>query len=275
MHASLSKKESSQCNQTNLKPLSDSACGLHPSGDSSGVALGGPSIFMKWFKHESSACKDEVVRKLIDSHGIEAYGIYMILLELCAEKIDRSLNPSVSCGWSFIEYLTRSRRSTVRRVIATCASLGLLVDQSSDSEMVCSIPNLLKRLDNWTKDLEVASKKLPLEQEEEEEQEEEQDILCDSSFETFWSTYPKRNGILRGKQKALVLFKQVAKNGGIKDLLLACENYAASKQASEGYARDPERFLKAGWWMDWIRPEVTKEDEEKNRRWEKSMGVKV
>lgn len=156
---------------------------------------------MKWFKHESTTIKDEIIRNLVDKEGIVAYGIYMVLLELCAEKIDHRLSTTIRSGWPFIEYLTRSRRSTVRRMIATCGALGLLVDESTDYEMVCSVPNLLKRLDNWTSDLVVAKKKLPLESES--EREEEERIKNQKNEKPDFFT----------KEEKSLLLKELSKNG--------------------------------------------------------------
>ena len=104
---------------------------------------------MKWFKHETHAGKDECIRNLIHSHGIRAYGIYMILLELCAEKIDKTFNPTFQSEWPPIEYLCASRRATVQQVLNRCATLNLLNNLSDDQQINITIPNLLKRLDEY------------------------------------------------------------------------------------------------------------------------------
>jgi len=163
----------SQCNHQNLSSQPSSARRSHPAKDSSVPGGCGPNFSkMKWFKHETSAVKNEKIQSLMDDHGIAGYGIYFILVELCAEKVDQRLNPEINIKWPFIEYLTHSRRSTIRRVLDSCATAGLLVWESNDQQMVCRIPKLLKRLDNWTKRSVVTSEQLPLEEEEEEEEEE-------------------------------------------------------------------------------------------------------
>jgi hypothetical protein len=77
------------------------------------------------------------------------------------------------------------------------------------------------------------------------------------AFEQFWRAYPTRSGKKVGKQKAYGLFKSLP-NSDIIDCILAAENYASSKTARDGYARDPERFLASGYWRDWIEeaPEI-------------------
>lgn len=116
---------------------------------------------MKWFKHDSTAIKDEKIQMIMDEFGLVGYALYFILCELCAEKIDKNLTPNIEVSWPYVERLTHSRRSTVRRVLNACATHGLLVQESNQRMLVCSIPNLLKRLDNYTKDLEVSTKTLP------------------------------------------------------------------------------------------------------------------
>lgn len=45
---------------------------------------------MKWFKHDSDAHRNQKLEDLIALYGVEAYGVYWIILELIAEKMDKS-----------------------------------------------------------------------------------------------------------------------------------------------------------------------------------------
>ena len=76
---------------------------------------------MKWFQHESSALKDEAIQALMDKEGALGYAIYFMICELCAEKIDETLNPEIKISWPYVEKLTHCRRATVRRVLAGCS----------------------------------------------------------------------------------------------------------------------------------------------------------
>lgn len=73
------------------------------------------------------------------------------------------------------------------------------------------------------------------------------------AFEEFWSAYPNRGGRKRGKHKCLGLWKAISSDER-QDLLDATRNYAASDEARRDFARDPERFLRANWWRDYLRP---------------------
>ncbi len=74
------------------------------------------------------------------------------------------------------------------------------------------------------------------------------------AFEEFWEAYPARNGKKLLKADAQEAFKRI-KDGDIPLLLQAVGNYAVSKTATDGFAKDAVRFLKKDVWRDWIEPE--------------------
>ena len=115
---------------------------------------------MKWFKHDSGAIKDEKIQAIMFEHGPAAYAIYFILCELCAEKIDKNRIPEVCISWGYLERLTHTKRAGIRRVLNSSSSVGLLAWDEVDQQLICKIPNLLKRLDNWTTNLLAANKSL-------------------------------------------------------------------------------------------------------------------
>lgn len=87
------------------------------------------------------------------------------------------------------------------------------------------------------------------------------------AFHEFWSAYPARSGRKVGKQAAAKLFAAIEDQAAV---VSAAANYAASKTAVDGYAKDPERFLKNGFWLDWteyVKPESRVATEEDARSW--------
>ncbi len=70
-----------------------------------------------------------------------------------------------------------------------------------------------------------------------------------NDFEAFWSEYPKNaSGRKVGKKTTFAHWKRI--HASDRELLLqATRNYAAEQKE---FIRDPERFLKADWWRDWI-----------------------
>lgn len=71
------------------------------------------------------------------------------------------------------------------------------------------------------------------------------------AFEQFWAAYPNRGGRKRGKTKTFSVWKSVPA-ADRQAVVRAATAYAASREASEGFARDPERFLKSDWWRDYL-----------------------
>ena len=152
---------------------------------------------LKWFKHDCQALKDEKIQFIISECGISAYIIFFGLCELCGEKIDKNLDPSIKIDWHYAEKLFHSKRSTIRKVMTCCAVANLLLWEANDKLLICSVPNLLKRLDNWTRDLVVASKKLPSIDQEPEVKNKNQKVNPELKDE--------KDGFLSEEQKQIVL----------------------------------------------------------------------
>lgn len=75
--------------------------------------------------------------------------------------------------------------------------------------------------------------------------------------EEFWQEYPPRKGKKLGKKPTLGLLRKIPSRDW-DEVMAATRNYASSSTAIRGYAKDPERFLAADYWRDWLEPE--KED---------------
>lgn len=72
-----------------------------------------------------------------------------------------------------------------------------------------------------------------------------------ADFEKFWAVYPARKGKKVGKGTTHEAWKKL--NEEERPLLLrAALNYSRSDSARTGYARDPQRFLRARYWEDWL-----------------------
>lgn len=73
------------------------------------------------------------------------------------------------------------------------------------------------------------------------------------AFEEFWLAYPMRDGRRRGKRKAYGLWQGV-RSKDRPSVTRAAMSYAKSDEATRGFVRDAERFLKSDWWRDWLTP---------------------
>lgn len=73
-------------------------------------------------------------------------------------------------------------------------------------------------------------------------------------FAEFWEVYPRRNGKLVGKQKALARWQAIRHIEDRRACFRAAKHYRAAVDEGLTIAKDPERFLAAGWWRDWLEP---------------------
>jgi hypothetical protein len=74
--------------------------------------------------------------------------------------------------------------------------------------------------------------------------------VFETAFKKFWDIYPLRNGKKVGKKSAKELFfKQ--KESDLERITKNAENYGIGNE----FPKDPERFLKNDFWMDWDEPQ--------------------
>lgn len=138
---------------------------------------------MKWFKHETDAVNSEKLNQLIDKAGLEGYGRFWRVLEVVAERMDDSNKCSVELSvrrWAeLLHYPPKCRTDYIVSffdLLRMCGLCEVDVDRHIDSTSgahteICirtTIPNLLKKRDNYTKNLQAVGKKLASKEVEEE-----------------------------------------------------------------------------------------------------------
>jgi uncharacterized protein YdaU (DUF1376 family) len=75
-------------------------------------------------------------------------------------------------------------------------------------------------------------------------------------FTEWWQVYPLRNGKRVGRKDCLNYLKGIKLQNGDRELLIkATINYSQSQQVTQGFCKDPIRFLRKDFWRDWIEPE--------------------
>lgn len=119
---------------------------------------------MKWFKHETDAKSSEKMACLIAEFGFEGYGRYWRILEIIAERMDKTERCWVELPETkWLEYLA-VRRPLFHRYLFVIGQLfnnKVITGCGKNPLIRIEIPNLLKKRDNYTKDLQVTCKKLP------------------------------------------------------------------------------------------------------------------
>jgi len=231
---------------------------------------------MKWFKHETNAIHDEKIQELIECEGIVGYAIFFILCELCAGKIDENLQPKLFISWSYIQRLTHCRRPTVERVLDSCATLGLLSRTFADDVLSIEIPNLLKRLDNWTARSVVTTEQLPLEENKNKNKKRIEGEYPEN-FIKFYQTYPLK----KAKPLALRAWLKISPGNGLfEKIMCALKDHKRSDQWAQDngkYIPHPATWLNQKRWEDELKVGSTSEDmkrkleREDDRKWQEHM----
>ena len=119
--------------------------------------------WVKWFKHETDARSSEKLAQIIDEFGFEGYGRYWRIMEIVAERMDESSRCHAELPEKTWLRMLNVRRPLFHRYLVV---IGLLFDNwriTVDNHSLLiriEIPNLLKKRDNYTSNLEVTNKKL-------------------------------------------------------------------------------------------------------------------
>lgn len=124
---------------------------------------------MKWFKHMSDAHSNPKLVSVITEHGVEAYGLYWILIELVAKGVDETDNTSVQYPLKYIQKITGFYPKKLQTLMEHLMKHGLISFNVCEKSVNISCVNILKIRDNHTKNLQVSIKN----KEEEEDKEKE------------------------------------------------------------------------------------------------------
>jgi hypothetical protein len=123
---------------------------------------------MKWTQHQNNSRYDAKVRRLIKKHGPTGYGVYWLLNESIAEKLDENLECLLEHDLESFSDEINCSEQIVRQVLDYCLEIGLITKQGEKYQN----KKILKYADKWTKDklgikslisnLPVTAKNLPV-----------------------------------------------------------------------------------------------------------------
>ena len=114
---------------------------------------------MKWFKHETDAKDSEKLKAIIDEFGFEGYGRWFRIMEIIAEKMDESTRCHYEQSeWEWCCNLKAKRKQLTCFLKATEKQMLCKVERNG-KQLRIEIPNLLKKRDNYSKNLQVTDKK--------------------------------------------------------------------------------------------------------------------
>lgn len=109
---------------------------------------------MRWFKHFTDNHRGKSINFLLDEHGHFGPCGYWILMEICAEKLERkSVGSSTAddCVFSIhrraVESALRSRPTAIQRLLGSCQAANLLEFEIVGEFYKIKVPMLLDLLD--------------------------------------------------------------------------------------------------------------------------------
>jgi hypothetical protein len=108
---------------------------------------------MKWFKHKSDSWRDEALMKLRYESGLEGYGLYWMLVEMIAEKMDHTDRCELEMPVSFWASQTGVSVRKFGSLIKKMSDLSLISVISTGNILKIKIDNLLNNRDEHTKKL--------------------------------------------------------------------------------------------------------------------------
>jgi hypothetical protein len=219
--------------------------------------------------------------KLMNIFGVEGYGAYFILVEMCVDKMDKERDEEFTeahCRFRFSERLIREKlrmRSTkVELFLSSCSTLDLLQFTKVEDEFNFYLPKLLEYLDRHSRKARpkraTSGPQAGLDKEQDKEQDKElspekiesdakrfeeriKSGLSRSDFDDLFGLYP--NFQKRTQSIALMM-------GELRDR----ETFELARIAITNFARSEKRLrrdlkyiphLPTWWtgWRDWIKPQ--------------------
>jgi hypothetical protein len=113
---------------------------------------------IKWFKHYTNAHRGLSLQSILNEFGHIGTSCYWILVELCADKLDKNeiiedKNKEISFIFDtkYLVSLLRLKQSTVGRLLVGYRSRDLLAGSCDDNQTIIKMPKLLEILNRDSK----------------------------------------------------------------------------------------------------------------------------
>ncbi len=113
---------------------------------------------MRWFKHMVASSRDEKLAALRAEFGMEGYGLYWLILELLAEKVNEKNDTSLTYSAKIWKSFTGISVKKFQKFLIFCANFDIFSvkfeknnSKNGQNGITISCPNLLKYRDEWSK----------------------------------------------------------------------------------------------------------------------------
>lgn len=113
---------------------------------------------MRWFKHMVASSRDEKLAMLRAEFGMEGYGLYWLILELLAEKVNEKNDTSLTYSAKIWKSFTGISVKKFQKFLSFCSEFEIFsvkfeknISKNGQNGITISCPNLLKYRDEWSK----------------------------------------------------------------------------------------------------------------------------
>lgn len=209
---------------------------------------------MKWYQQDVKSHTDEKCREIILEHGLEGYGLFILCLELIAEKIDSKMVPEIDITFRVLREKSRLSHQKLTKILSFFDQISVIYSNFSEKTIHMSCPNLLKRLDNWTKRSVAPTEKVSTNKNKKENKKEKTNSASVHFwFEEIWSKYPNRVGKKQAQRHYEATVKSEEDRLDCQDALVKYQ-----KHLEENTWKKPQNgstwFNNWRDWFDWVEP---------------------
>ena len=165
---------------------------------------------MKWYKHFTDNHRGQIVQNLINLYGHAGPCAYYFIMELCAEKIEKSNFEEISGEFLFVfkrpyfDNVLRMKRKSTDNILRTLSESNALLSEPNDNEVRIKFPKLLNLLDRDLKKARSDRARDALKARLDKDKDKDKDIYKQNTlslvfdFEPLYSKYPRKDGKSKG-----------------------------------------------------------------------------
>lgn len=221
---------------------------------------------MKFFKHFCDAHRGRTIQTLFELHGHMGVACYWILVELCAEKLEKDSDEVFTAEHCVFSFHERTLRQSLRvsstkleSFLNKLSELSQLSFKKVGNIFEIEFSKLLESLDRDSKRARTA-RAVPAPKKKRKIKKEEKDKEYTSEFEVVWKNYPRKSD----KTDAFLAFQANVSPEEIPLVSKAIENYRthlANNQTETKFIKHGSTFFNKGRWRDWLDPEAGKAED--------------
>lgn len=117
-------------------------------------------IKLKWYKHFTDSLSDPFIEELMDNFSHAGYVAWFGLIEIICKENGNKLTGKLEISPTYLKRKLRISSAKLKQIFNFCATNGKLLFDFSQEKWIFDFPKVAEIKDNYTKDLQVTSKKL-------------------------------------------------------------------------------------------------------------------